>query len=313
MRRPLAACTLAITVGACELQEVVIAEAEPFVVVESILTAGLEATAALHASVGGAGLLEPDAVVQLIANDTTILLERTDPDRCLAIGYTFKEADFPGGLACYAQPLDTTGAAPFTLQAGAMYRLSVRMSDGSTLEGATRIPGVVAFALDYPFSCYLEPLTQADLIWNSANGAAAYIIDLRIYDLEEALANEGIDVDVPNPLILRGVSIGEADTSIVLPAEIGVFDRFGIDPEAALALQRGLPHGVRFTMVLAAVDENYVDWVRGGDFNPSGPIRTPSLFGDAGTGVFASMTIDNLNGSTDRLTVGGDAPPCSMS
>jgi hypothetical protein len=41
-------------------------------------------------------------------------------------------------------------------------------------------------------------------------------------------------------------------------------------------------------VVVAAADRNYVNWVRGGNFNPSGLVRVPSVRGD-GTGVFGSI------------------------
>jgi hypothetical protein len=312
MRRVLATCATVLLAG-CELQEVAIAEAEPFVVVESFLSAGLEAVVAVHASAGRADLLGPDALVQLVAEDTTIVLERVRIDRCLSVGYSFDEADFPGGLACYVEPFPDSVPDAWEVEAAELYRLSVRMPDGTTLDGATRVPDPVAFAIDDDSpGCYIEPWTQAELVWNPAEGAAAYILDVSITGLEEALAREGIVVDIDEPLSLRGLSIGEADTSIVLPAEIGVFDRFALAPEIALALQRGLPPDVRFEIVLAAVDNNYVDWVRGGDFNPSGPLRIPSMYGDAGTGAFGSMTLDFLIGTTDRSAVPDDAPACGQ-
>lgn len=314
MRRLLATIAVAMTLPACELQESVLAEAQPFVVVESFLTAQSDAVAALHASAGSAALLEPDALLQLIADDSTIVFARVDVERCLAVGYVYDEADFPGGLACYAQPFpDSIGAEPWRVQPGELYRMSVRLPDGERLEGSTRVPQPVDFAIgDDIVGCYLEPYTQAELVWRPAPGAAAYILDVRVFGLAEALAREGIQVEVDDPLTLRGLSIGVADTTIVLPAEIGVFDRFGLDPEIAGALQRGLPPGAWFSIVLAAVDRNYVDWVRGGDFNPSGPIRIPSLFGDAGTGVLGSVTLDYLSGDTDASRLPEGAPPCSM-
>lgn len=57
---------------------------------------------------------------------------------------------------------------------------------------------------------------------------------------------------------------------------------------------------------MAAGDRNYVNWVRGGNFNPSGQVRVPSIVGD-GTGVFASLV------SRERILVTRDeasAPSC---
>jgi hypothetical protein len=41
-------------------------------------------------------------------------------------------------------------------------------------------------------------------------------------------------------------------------------------------------------VTIAAADRNYVNWERGGNFNPSGLIRVASIRGD-GTGTFGSM------------------------
>ena len=69
-----------------------------------------------------------------------------------------------------------------------------------------------------------------------------------------------------------------------------MFDRFDDDLTEALAfLQQGLPEGIALTeVVIAAADRNYVNWERGGNFNPSGTIRVPSVHGQ-GTGVFGSI------------------------
>ena len=134
------------------------------------------------------------------------------------------------------------------------------------------------------------------------------MLDLRAFGVRDALEAEGIVADIPDPLVLRGLAIGDEDTTIVLPAEFGLFDRFSLNPALILALQRGIPPGVVFDVTVAAVDQNFVDWVRGGDFNPSGLIRTPSLFGDAGTGALGSMTIDVVFGTTNTVDH-PEAPP----
>ncbi len=313
MRRTALLASVVALSSACELQEVTIAEAEPFVVAEAYLLAGFAGQRiALHASAGDSALLSPDAIVQLHAADTTIPFHRADVERCLAPLYSVDDENFPGGLACYEQEgttLDPEAPPAYTIAPGALYRLSVQLADGSRVDGATRVPQQVAFASDAGSNevCYLEPWTQLELSWNAADGTAAFVLDLEVSGLRDALGREG-DEEIPDPLILRGLAIGTRDTTIVLPAEFGVFDRFALDPEVALALQQGLPEGVDFQIALAAVDQNFVDWVRGGDFNPSGLIRTPSMFGDGGTGVLGSMTIDVLNGTTS-LPGGPDPDP----
>ena len=326
MRVALIAC-VALLASACELQETTIAEAEPFVVVESFITVGSDEThVALHASAFAAELADAGALVDLIAADTTIRLERVHPLNCLAFGYGIDQQNFPGGLTCYGQPdagfepVPDSGLIPpprvaYAIEPGALYQLSVVLADGRRLTGATRTPQVVELTMEVGSNdepCYLEPWTQLELTWNAVEGAAAYILDLRATGIRDALEAEGIEAEVPDPLILRGLAIGDQDTTIVLPSEFGVFDRFNLDPQLNLALQRGVPPGVDLEMVVAAVDQNFVDWVRGGDFNPSGLIRMPSLFGDAGTGVIASLSTDALFARTyDFFNESHPpAPPC---
>jgi hypothetical protein len=114
--------------------------------------------------------------------------------------------------------------------------------------------------------------------------------------------------DTPNvPLRLQGLAFTALDTTLVLPGELGLFDRFDVVLHPILvALSAGLPEGVSGTVVVAAADRNYVNWVRGDSFNPSGPVRVPSVRGD-GTGVFASMSTARFQLQVVR---GGTLPPC---
>jgi hypothetical protein len=48
-----------------------------------------------------------------------------------------------------------------------------------------------------------------------------------------------------------------------------------------------MPAGTAARVTVSAVDRNYVNWVRGGNFNPSGTVRIPSVEGD-GTGFFGT-------------------------
>jgi hypothetical protein len=107
-----------------------------------------------------------------------------------------------------------------------------------------------------------------------------------ISGLPEALEPEGIVVE-EDPLNLLGLSISDQDTTIVFPSEFGIFDRFDLNQDLASRLQDGLPPSTTAKVSITAVEGNYVNWARGGNFNPSGQVRVPSLRGD-GTGVFAA-------------------------
>ena len=297
MRARLLLCaSLALT--ACELQEVTLADPDPFVVVEAFLVAGdPDPVAGVHASAGASELLETLAGLQLTWEDEVTPFVRISPfdGNCLALGVDPVDPEaFPGGFGCYeAQPIDPIGP-------GRLYRLDLLLEDGSRLRGATRVPEQVEFSSDAggAGACYLPPATQVELSWAPVAGAAAYVLDLQAFGVRDALARDGIVAEIPEPLIIRGLAIGDADTTIVLPGEFGIFDRFNLDAALLIALQQGMPEGVSFNVTVAAVDQNFVNWVRGGDFNPSGLIRSPSLFGEAGTGVIASMTLDIMAGAT---------------
>jgi len=58
---------------------------------------------------------------------------------------------------------------------------------------------------------------------------------------------------------------------------------------------------------VAAADRNYVNAVRGGGFNPSGPVRVSSVVGD-GIGTFGSLVPLRLFVVVG--TGGEEVPPC---
>ena len=104
------------------------------------------------------------------------------------------------------------------------------------------------------------------------------------------MAQRGIDS--PDTLYLLGFAIDAADSTLVFSSEFGIFEFFAATDEerdVIRELRGGLPDGVRATVAMAAADRNWVNWERGGNFNPSGEVRIPSVFGD-GTGVFSTTT-----------------------
>ena len=76
--------------------------------------------------------------------------------------------------------------------------------------------------------------------------------------------------------------------AVLTDMDTGVFDRFSYNQDLLRLLQAGLPAGTFARVVVAAADRNYINGVRGGSFNPSGPIRISSIVGD-GVGVFGSL------------------------
>jgi hypothetical protein len=180
---------------------------------------------------------------------------------------------------------------------GESYELRVESSDGRRLFGRTRIPGALemvtpAAAFWMPNAeqdtCSLPPWTPLALRWRATSGAWAYIAELELHGLATALGQDSAG-DLPDPLKLSGLAIGASDTTMVLPGDFALFQWGSVPVDVLLKLQQGLPAGVTARLVLAAADRNYVNGVRGGNFNPSGSVRIPSVFGD-GTGMFGSLS-----------------------
>lgn len=198
---------------------------------------------------------------------------------------------------------DFVRAASF--EGGETLTLDVQLADGRTLAGSTRIPG--DFVVDgLGGGCRIPPDTRLPIRWSRSDSASAYLNEALILGLPEALESEGIEA--PDSLYLLGLSISEGDTTVVFPSEIGVFDRFDLEQDLAVRLQRGLPEGASADVAITAIEQNYVNWVRGGSFNPSGTVRISSLVGD-GSGVFAaSVTRRFTLVSTADTTVGPACP-----
>lgn len=276
----------ALAIAACELQEVSLAEPEDVVVAEVVLRAyAARQHAVLHRTIGtGVDVRVPEARIEVQDESGATLVYTGAPDEVCFEGLDEDEVA-PG--SCYATP---RGETPAVLP-GRRYTLRIELPDGRILTGTTTVPG--AFDPVRPEllpigECRLAPDTTLELLWTQAAGAWVYVVETRMRGLAAALRPRGVSLDV-DPVRLMGLSISAMDTTLIFPSELGVFDRFDDDVASALvAIQNGLPPGVNAEVIVAAADRNYVNWVRGGRFNPSGLIRTPSIAGD-GTGVFASV------------------------
>jgi hypothetical protein len=279
-------------------------------VVEAVLrTDAVVQEILLHRTVGGAGSpAEPDARVRVTASSGRVVEFTPDGDICFATGPVDAGGEPRPQGTCYRSS-HTEGR---WVEPGEAYELTVETSRGERLRGRTVVPG--AFALvelphaagtETPQVCAIPAGTLLPIRWTQSRGAWAYVAPLRIRGLRLALAPEGIDA--PEPLDLLGLAVTAADTSIVLPSEFGVFDRFRLDQDLLRALQGGLPPGVTVDLAVAAADRNYVNGVRGGSFNPSGQVRISSIAGD-GVGVFGSLVPLHARIVVDPP--GGGVPPC---
>lgn len=272
----------------CELTEVTVAEPEPIVVAEAYLRAGaVQQRVFLHRTTVGDTVGGPviGATVEITDEDgRTLRLRETDIEACLD---DLPPDDAAAGMGtCYASLLSFSNVN-YDITPGERYTLRVELPDGDVLEGVTRVPGPFDLIRPATTSCTLPPNTTVGLQWTSAEGASLYVAELRVHGLRDALAELGIEFD-QDTLRIIGLAASRTDTTIVLPTEFGVFDRFDLPRDVSLALGGGLPAGTAGEVSVAAVDRNYVNWVRGGVFHPSGSVRISSIRG-AGEGVLASL------------------------
>jgi hypothetical protein len=275
--------------GGCDLREITIAEPDDVVVAEIVLRAGASLqTAYLHrtSALGSARVFDASIVVT-DADSLTVLRFEADADSlCLSPARTVPDASTG---TCYVANDEALSVEP-----GRTYSVLVTLRDGRAMTGTTTIPEDFVVRSPAHAECYLTPHSTTDLVWTSSAGTAAYLVQTRLPGLREALRAGGADIPGSGPVRLTGLSITALDTTLVFPSELGLFGRFddSIHP-ILVAIRDGLPPGIATDMAIAAVDPNYVNWVRGGNFNPSGAVRISSLSGD-GIGVFGSAVVRNL-------------------
>ncbi len=310
---------VALLASACSLEQITLVDAEDVVVAEAYVELGVPEPGSpeirnrvmvfLHRTVGGATAGSrpvPGArvTVRRTGGDAIRLVEDTLIEACAGT------TPVDGTGTCYTVAEAQRGFAD-ALRPGDALTLAVELPEGGRLTASTIVPGDFALTGIAPgVRCKLPAATPMTLTWSPAAGAWAYVSETSISGIRDALAPAGIAVD-EDPLYLLGLSVSASDTTIVFPGEFGLFNRAELDQDLARALQKGLPAGVRARITVAAVDRNYVNWVRGGNFNPSGRVRVPSVRGD-GTGVFGSVVVRTLDVVVDPAPDGTpwDAPPC---
>jgi hypothetical protein len=288
-------CT--VMLAACNLGEITVAIPEDIVVAEVILRGDARfQTAYLHRTTsdyGNARVFDADIVVRERGGDVVLVYAVASDTVC--VGELADRLPTNRGT-CYAATAPPAGIRP-----GQRYDLTIDLPEGRRITGTTAVPD--SFSIVQPRGlvrrpdgvpvCVLRPETSFELAWTVSAGARAYIAEARSLGLPSALRRAGYDVPQfkGDAVRLLGVSVGAADTTIAFPGGFGLFDRFDEEAHPVLvAIRNGMPQGVTNEIAIAAVDRNYVNWVRGGNFNPSGQVRLPSVAGD-GTGVFGSMLV----------------------
>jgi hypothetical protein len=284
------------------LQEVTTAEPEDILVAEIVLRSDESVqTAVLQRTTAPPGV-QPvsDVNIEVYASDGTTMRFALAPlQRCIDSPET---RDIRHSVACYVAEGDNV----IPIRPGAAYSLRIATDDGRVLTGTTTVPSELQLHRPAAGTCRLAPDTPLAISWGMAGGAWAYLTEALFVGMQDAMAERGLVVP-EEPLRLAGVSVSAADTSIIFPGGFGVFNRFEEEIAPVLvALQQGMPPAVNTRVTIGAADRNFVNWIRGGNFNPSGPIRVGSIRGD-GVGVFGSLTLQRITISTET---GAALPDC---
>lgn len=285
-----AALLCACLAAGCEVAEVTTAPGENVVVVEAVLRTDLAVQRVLlHRTVDGTQVGSVSGAKVTItgaAGDAHTLVPGVG---CSYIDPLYAQSDtldFHG--SCYVTAAGDVG----WVHASQTYDLRVQTAQGEVIEGRTTVPGPYQVPSLRPgplpgFFCSIAPGSTLELLWTQSKGAWSYVADLSITRLE-GLAGQGLHI--PDPMLIRGVSVSQADTTLVLPAEFGVFERLQYDNDLLVAIRDGFPEGAQLDLVLASADRNWVNSVRGTGFNPSGLMRISTVVGD-GVGVFGSLNV----------------------
>jgi hypothetical protein len=285
---------LALAASACVLQDVEITNLDDVVVAEVFVQVRDDGVspnrprvfALLHRTPG------PDGVSRDVP-DARVVIQRSDGPVALTLRSRLRDClvDAPDeyGVSCYrAETVDEN-----RIQPGDSLTLELELADGGRLFGFTVVPHDFQL-IDAPFGgiCVLPQGRTHEVRWTRSTGAWAYVAETSVRDFRDALFEQGIEVE-QNRIHLMGVSVSQSDTTIVFPVEFGLLERLTEDQGVLVALQKGIPGGSLAEISVAAAERNYVNWQRGGSFNPSGQVRVPSLRGD-GTGFFGAAVVRSL-------------------
>lgn len=289
----------------CELGEVTVAESVSSVIAEVYLRVDdgdPGGVALLHRTTGSEPLPIEGAIIEIRGDGPGVGRFSRQPTEDCIDGELPEESE----PVCY----QLLGPSRLLVQPGVTLDLTIELPGERRMEGVVTLPS--DFEVQRPSVpeeiCSLAPSEVLPVLWTQAENAWSYVPEAEINGLDEALAPQGIQVDL-DPVTLLGLSISQSDTTIAFPSEFGIFSRFSGDREVLVALQGGIPGGggVSGRVVVSAQERNATNWNRGGIFNPSGQVRIPSLFGD-GTGVVGGI----VNRSFRFVVDGPDSlPNCS--
>lgn len=282
----------ALLLAGCTIADVTVPPSDDRLVVEAVLRTDFTQQAVLlHRTVQDqASRKEPGARVEVtLPNGQRIVFSEAD-EACYTVNSGYDESEVQVDATCYVSAVSLGR----WVQPGQVYDLTVTTARGEVARARTTVPGAFSIRgirtttradVREP-TCTLPPQTPLPLSWTPAPGAWGYLAPMNIYGLSIVFPPEYAPAD---PMELVGLAVSATDTTLVLPGEFGLFDRFDYNQDLLRALQPGLPEGTTARVVIAAADRNYINGVRGGNFNPSGQVRISSVMGD-GVGVFGSLT-----------------------
>jgi hypothetical protein len=255
----------------------------------------------LHRSLGvsddSAAQAVPNARIEVSSASGAVFSFNSAPDSVCVVPRSDSRGIIQG--SCYRA---TTQA---TILPGQTYSLRIQLADGGVMVGTTHVPGDFTLIRPIVATCALAANQTLPIQWTRSDSAWVYESEATLRGIRALLANQGVKVK-DDPWRLYGLSASSSDTVVIFPRDLGLFQRFDENQTLALiAIEGGLPSGTIADVIIGSADRNYVNWERGGDFNPSGQVRVASIRG-AGSGVFASMVTKSF-----RVRVGAtNVPPC---
>ncbi len=210
-------------------------------------------------------------------SDRTLTLEEL-PDTsesCLT------DWEAPAAGTCYIATVPSAYFAPLE-----ELKLLVNTPDGKELYGSSRIPGLFTpsrLTLQ-DGRCRVNPETNYRIDWRSIRSSWAHIAEAEFMGLRDNLWDE------PGPLYLTAAWMATPSSrsqQMGFPRKLIEGDVPFDARKAARRLETGLPWGVTVRLAVAAIDENWANWIRPGQINVDGEVPVPSVFGD-GTGMFGT-------------------------
>jgi hypothetical protein len=288
--------TIVFLLAGCQLDQVVTADSEDIVIAEVYLRTNADVQVALlHRTFqASSSPTVPNALIE-VTNAAGVALRYFPADDTMCV---VPQRQRPIIGTCYTSSQRSRFVIP-----GESYALRITLPGGREITGNLTVPGNFIVHRPGSHECSLPPSTRFEIAWSPSPNAWVYPSEIGITGLRRILQPQGIDL--PEPLSLFGLSVSSTDTTISFPNEFGLFDRFDNDlTEALVLIQGGLPDSTQADVTITAADRNYVNWERGGNFNPSGVVRIGNLRGD-GAGVFGSLVITHFH-----IRVGSAHPPC---